>query len=217
MRKGAIPMKKALLTLLALLMTFSPSLCLAEDAALTAVQALVPAAARLIERERDGACLVLEFQDEAAAYEVTLRADDLTPLLLEIDSIRPAAPYEVSENATLHLTVAEEDDRVALNVLFLTEGEDALIVTCLREDGAVLDIERYIGAASTLLTADAAEDLLREQFGGMTFLELDISLDEDTLALTYEGEALLDGGDRYDFRLDAAGKILAWSWEEPDD
>ena len=217
MRKGAIPMKKALLTLLTVLLTFSLSLCLAEDAALTAAQALVPANARLIERERDGVCLVLKFQDEAAVYEVTLRADDLTPLLLETDYTRPTALYEVSENTTLHLTVAEEDDHVSLNVLFLTEGEDALIVTRLREDGAVLDIERYIGAASTLLTADAAADLLRAQFGEMTLLELDISLDEDTLALTYEGEALMNGGDRYEFELDAAGEILSWVWEKPDD
>ncbi len=210
-------MKKAMLTILALLLTLSLTPSLAEDEALSAAQALVPTGARLVEQERDGACLTYAFRDDAADYEVTLCKSDLTPLKLETEFHFPAASLETSEDAQLHLSVEEKDDRAALLILFLTEGEDALVSACLREDGAVLDIERYFGAADALLTADAAADVLRAQFGEMTLLELDISLDEDTLALTYEGEALMNGGDRYEFELDAAGKILSWVWEKPDD
>lgn len=207
-------MKKVLLSLLVLLTTLSPLASLAEDAALIAAQALVPSDARLMEREHDGACLTLEFQDDAAHYEVALRQDDYAPLLLETEYRLPAAPFEPGEDATLHLTVEEEKDGAALRSLFLSEGEDLLVVLCLCQDETVLEVQRYFGGAAILPAADAAAEVLREQYGDLTLLELEISLDEDTLALTYEGEALLASGGCYEFEMNADG-ILSWNYEGP--
>lgn len=120
---------------------------------------------------------------------------------------KPVAAMKVSmPDAELNYAVKEKDDGRYEWKLFFTQGT-SLGVCKIREDtNEIRKVEMYDKGTDSL-TADKAMELLIQEKGKLTVIELDLDWDDGRLC--YEGEAELDGK-RYEFEMTAAGKIVEW-------
>ena len=205
---------------LALLMTgmMLCTLAVAEGDLPEAAGGLIPASARLVERDGDDGLTEYEFRDGDTRYDLLMRGETL----LELEIVNPAWAIDpaaqtaeaIGAEALKHLPGAVVDAAVpeatargqAWSVFLRLDGD----VYELETDAAatqVRQVTRIFGAADAL-TVDALWQKICEAKGQAQLAEL--SLDYDDGRLIYAGEATLDGA-RYEFEaLADSGRLLEW-------
>lgn len=218
-------MKRKLATLLTLTMLLTPAaLAATQEEAQNTAQALVGTEATLTKLELDDGYYEFDFQDANSRYEVTVNAGTGAACKLETkrlnvqkaasavldEAAARAAAQETAPEATLHYAVLEKDDgRYEWNV-FYSEGGVYGICSVQAETGELYATEVFYGMPEGAMTADQAVEALVAAKGELIIRELDLELDDDTGAYTYEGKAELNGT-VYEFELDAvSGSIFEW-------
>lgn len=190
----------------------------AEGDVPAAAAGLIPATARLVERDADDGLTEYAFRDGDTRYELLMRGDTL--LQLEIES--PVWTYDPSAQtaetagaaALKHLPGAAVDTAV-----LETTARGQVWIVFLRLDGDVYELEmdaatsrvlqstRFFGA-SDVMTVDALWQAVCRDKGQAQLTE--ISLEYDDGRLIYTGDATLEGR-RYEFEaLASSGKLLEW-------
>lgn len=215
-------MKRTVYFLLAILMLALPmTAALGEDVSLAAAQDYVGKDAKLIERELERGFEELEFRDDAYTYEVLVDARSGIVRQVETKSLtlRPSARCELTEeaacdalhllqpDAVVHYALLEKDDGCYSWQLFAVLNNDLVQYTLSAENGDLLEINLFPGAAEGSTTADELVQALTDAMGAFDLTALEMEWDSDLDALIYSGDATLDGV-RYEFESHAEQATL---------
>lgn len=215
-------MKRITALLLTMLLALPLTAFAKEDAALQAARTMVPASAALTERETEDGLTEMEFRDGTQRWDVVLdAANQPVKYQVEYTDVKGSAEAVLDASAAgdialatlqdepgayVAFTLLEKDDGQYRWKVFVRSGEDWLVYERNALDGAVMETERYFGAAA--VTPEEAVEAIRAQKGEIVLTELDMTLDKGRLV--YEGQAEL-GGVRYEFEVLAAdGSLLEW-------
>lgn len=215
-------MKRITALLLTMLLALPLTAFAKEDAALQAARTMVPASAALTERETEDGLTEMEFRDGTQRWDVVLdAANQPVKYQVEYTDVKGSAEAVLDASAAgdialatlqdepgayVAFTLLEKDDGLYHWKVFVRSGGDWLVYERNALDGAVMETERYFGAA--VVTPEEAVEAIRAQKGDIVLTELDMTMDKGRLV--YEGQAEL-GGARYEFEVLAAdGSLLEW-------
>ena len=215
-------MKKITALLLTMLLALPLTALGEEDAALQAARTMVPASAALTERETEDGLTEMEFRDGTQRWDVVLdAANQPVKYQVEYTDVKGSAEAVLDASAAgdialatlqdepgayVTFTLLEKDDGQYRWKVFVCSGGDWLVYERNALDGAVMETERYFGAAA--VTPEEAVEAIRAQKGGIVLTELDLELDKGQLV--YDGKATL-GNTCYEFKVLAAdGSLLEW-------
>ncbi|MDY4138023.1 MAG: hypothetical protein SOY30_01555 [Eubacteriales bacterium] len=215
-------MKKITALLLTMLLALPLTALGEEDAALQAARTMVPASAALTERETEDGLTEFAFQEGTQRWDVVLdAANQPVKYQVEYTDVKGSAEAVLDASAAgdialatlqdepgayVAFTLLEKDDGLYRWKVFVRSGGDWLVYERNALDGAVMETERYFGAAA--VTPEEAVETIRAQKSDIVLTELNMTLDKGRLV--YEGQAEL-GGVRYEFEVLAAdGSLLEW-------
>lgn len=215
-------MKRITALLLTMLLALPLTALATEDAALEQARTMVPASAALTERETEDGLTEFAFRKGTQRWDVVLDAvNQPVKYQVEYTDVKGSAEAVLDASADEDITLAtlqdEPDAYVAFTLLekddglyhwkvFVRSGGDWLVYERNALDGAVMETERYFGAA--VVTPEEAVEAIRAQKGDIVLTELDLELDRGRPV--YDGKETL-GNTRYAFELLAAdGSLLEW-------
>lgn len=187
-----------------LLIMMSAAMAETLEDARAAAQALVGDQAALVESEADDGLYEFTFRDDAARYEVDIRASDGAVIEFETrySNVPKATAATLTEaearakamahfpDAAVSLAIAERDDGGAVYEVFLTTDGAPATLTINAETGDMLSIERYPAAAGALTADQIAQTV------GTPISDLELTWDD--ASYYYEGDT-----PTHEFKIDA--------------
>ncbi len=205
-----------LLTTLMLCLTVH-ALAATRDEALTTARQLVGQQAELLESDEDDGVYEFEFRDDAARYDVGIRASDGAVIGFETEyaGVPRAASAVLTEAEAKAKAVAlypdaavslalpgREDGGEVYEVFFTTAGAPAEL-TVNAETGDIQRVTLYPAAAGAI-PADRVLEIVRTRDPGAAVTELELDYDRD--GYRYEGETA-----ETEFGINAlTGDVLEW-------